>query len=933
MSVDLPLSDLSLADSNAAAASSLPHPRLVFARGNVCMRVSDSETLVGFLCLVEDPTNDPYPAPDRSPDLPVPPFPHESEPKDLTAEPSAKPDLSEIVPPAISKTGSAGSRTPSLRPSSSSSTLRAPPTLLNPTLFWVPKQRMSLDELKLFRNVAKTSAARGRSPSPSPHHTPLPSLTESVRAPIADISALTLLDELSVSSLTSQPTCLCRLTVHLRYSDDACLPDLWFEASGEGLSGNKAPALGDVLRDLSAWFFRAGYGFKRPEGDNDAPSTRFIVEALPPNAADLSVARRQGVPPGLPPGFENTQIYKLGAMGFDIGFGVMQRVVGEPLTNRVKDEMWNTMERFSKVTKMAQERTAQVLEHPLARPILPLIPAGVRSLILNSETEALINEYDSAAHYITAYSDDLNRRRQQRPGRINTATGSQPSPSTPVVPKLIDTSCDFESLTKERTSRRRKDAITAEEWIGMYDSQGRLTKSREELQELVFLSGVENDIRPDVWKYLLGVYPWSSTDAERVAIMEAKSKEYHSIKLHWMSILAGADNSAESAVPGVDGAPPTGPSQAGDEREDSDVVSKIKDRKYRVEKDVVRTDRTVPFFSGADSVPNLKSGATDSRGRPVPPRESDLDVRPPEGDGSAGATTEVVGLSPNLSMLRDVLLTYTLYNFELGYVQGMNDLLAPILAVMQNEVDSFWCFVGFMSFMKYNFYRDQSGMRNQLKLLELLIKFIDPPLYSHMEQTDSVNMFCCFRWLLILFKREFDYQDAMRLWEVLWACPFTKHLHLFVALAILNQHRRQLIGNCQAFDETIKYINDLSNKIQLDQILPRSELLFYVFRDRFAQTARKRLHVDVLHGVDLTLPMHSDDGGGARLLTKEEAEEGDDFLVGGAAPMLPPRSPDEVEIRVRLTKEDGRTEEEDVVRVDLSEEELWELAGLLERRE
>ena len=26
----------------------------------------------------------------------------------------------------------------------------------------------------------------------------------------------------------------------------------------------------------------------------------------------------------------------------------------------------------------------------------------------------------------------------------------------------------------------------------------------------------------------------------------------------------------------------------------------------------------------------------------------------------------------------------------------MSDLLAPLLAVMENEVDTFWCFVGFM---------------------------------------------------------------------------------------------------------------------------------------------------------------------------------------------------------------------------------------------
>lgn len=42
--------------------------------------------------------------------------------------------------------------------------------------------------------------------------------------------------------------------------------------------------------------------------------------------------------------------------------------------------------------------------------------------------------------------------------------------------------------------------------------------------------------------------------------------------------------------------------------------------------------------------------------------------------------------NPNLEVLQDILMTYVMYNFDLGYVQGMSDLLAPILCIINNEV-------------------------------------------------------------------------------------------------------------------------------------------------------------------------------------------------------------------------------------------------------
>ena len=49
-------------------------------------------------------------------------------------------------------------------------------------------------------------------------------------------------------------------------------------------------------------------------------------------------------------------------------------------------------------------------------------------------------------------------------------------------------------------------------------------------------------------------------------------------------------------------------------------------------------------------------------------------------------------------------MTYNMLNFDLGYVQGMSDLLAPIMVIMDNEVDAFWCFVGYMNkIVRFNF--------------------------------------------------------------------------------------------------------------------------------------------------------------------------------------------------------------------------------------
>ncbi|KAI9097100.1 rab-GTPase-TBC domain-containing protein [Phlyctochytrium arcticum] len=751
----------------------------------------------------------------------------------------------------------------------------------NSILFaWVPRHTIDASNLNVYlevaaRTVRDVSLLRQSShASLTPHHTPpLPAIQEGVSAPLADVKSFALSKQLTLSN--NEEICLVCLSVNLSLGGQ--LPDLWFDRNENG----QASSLVDVETELNVWFRAVGRDIIRTDNNGAETTSREVpnvyeligtLETLHPPAAALGrPSSPHRWPEGWPSVPEGSAIHRIGTLGFN----VVSNIVGQPIADKIEDAGWNMLERFSKVTNYAKNTTVQVLEHPLARPILPLIPQNVRSYFLSSaEAEALLEEYEPAGHYLARFAQELQNRLGQTP---------------PIKEPEKDTTGDFINLAGHRVHQRSGKPLLAEQWLQLFDESGKLTMSKEDVRQLVYSGGVDSDIRVQVWKYLLNVYPYDSTEKERAEIATFNLSKYKDMKTQWQSIISDITN-AEAASLAAGEPIEARESQAGDEKEDADVVTKIKERKWRVEKDVVRTDRTIPFFASAVEDPNSDVN---------PVSQSDMQA--------------VISASPNLEMLRNVLVTYTIHNFDLGYVQGMNDLLAPILVVMKDENEAFWCFLEFMNMMQSNFYRDQSGMRTQLRRLELLIKFMDPYLYAHMTTSDSINLFCCFRWLLILFKREFDFLDCMRLWEVLWACPLTQHFHLFVALAILNDHRKELMRK-GAFDETLKYINELSGRLDLEHTLEHADVLFHVFAEKIGCAARERLGVDLAVEAQLS----------AGRVPSPQCSQPPTSLSG--TPPLADRG-----IKSSETAPVSNSIDE-LQALSCTEEELWELVALLERR-
>ncbi|CAK9211617.1 unnamed protein product, partial [Sphagnum troendelagicum] len=300
--------------------------------------------------------------------------------------------------------------------------------------------------------------------------------------------------------------------------------------------------------------------------------------------------------------------------------------------------------------------------------------------------------------------------------------------------------------------RARPPPLGNEEWMTFLDAEGRVMDPRT-LKKRIFHGGVEQKLRCVVWKFLLGHYKFDSTYAMRKALVVRKREEYWVLKSQWQSV---SEDQAKR-------------------------FAKFRERKHRVEKDVVRTDRTLPFYDGDDN--------------------------------------------PNVDLLHDILVTYSFYNFDLGYCQGMSDLLSPILYVIEDESEAFWCFAALMERMAPNFHRDQNGMHSQLMALSKLVQLLDNPLHDYFKQNECLNYFFCFRWILIQFKREFDYDNILRLWEVLWSNHLSEHFHLYMCVALLKRNRRKIMDEQMEFDTLLKFINELSGHIDLDSTLRDAEAL------------------------------------------------------------------------------------------------------------
>ncbi|XP_056444129.1 small G protein signaling modulator 1 [Gadus chalcogrammus] len=183
----------------------------------------------------------------------------------------------------------------------------------------------------------------------------------------------------------------------------------------------------------------------------------------------------------------------------------------------------------------------------------------------------------------------------------------------------------------------------------------------------------------------------------------------------------------------------------------------------------------------------------------------------------------------NLEKLRNIMCSYVWKHLDIGYVQGMCDLLAPLLVILDDEVLTFSCFTELMKRMNQNFPHG-GAMDSHFANMRSLIQILDSELFELMQQNgDYTHFYFCYRWFLLDFKREMVYDDVFSVWETIWAAKYTSsdHFVLFIALALVEMYRDIILENNMDFTDIIKFFNEMAEHHSVPKVLSLARDLVY----------------------------------------------------------------------------------------------------------
>uniref|UniRef100_A0A8C9GPL1 Small G protein signaling modulator 2 n=1 Tax=Piliocolobus tephrosceles TaxID=591936 RepID=A0A8C9GPL1_9PRIM len=384
--------------------------------------------------------------------------------------------------------------------------------------------------------------------------------------------------------------------------------------------------------------------------------------------------------------------------------------------------------------------------------------------------------------------------------------------------------------------------LTKDTW-SKYQKDKKNYKELELLRQ-VYYGGIEHEIRKDVWPFLLGHYTFGMSKKEMEQVDAVVAARYQQVLAEWKACEVVVRQREREAHPATRTKFSSGSSI-------DSHVQRLIHRDSTISNDVSHTGPGGLGILGATRVlctailsTSLTSGNCFFPAAPLPRLSSFLEVtRPPLQLPFCRKLSLIPAPAAHVPSMTALSLPksrvswegpwvvshclpvggarYVWEHLDVGYVQGMCDLLAPLLVTLDNDQLAYSCFSHLMKRMSQNF-PNGGAMDTHFANMRSLIQILDSELFELMHQNgDYTHFYFCYRWFLLDFKRELLYEDVFAVWEVIWAARHisSEHFVLFIALALVEAYREVIRGNNMDFTDIIKFFNERAEHHDAQEIL------------------------------------------------------------------------------------------------------------------
>ncbi|AFN82920.1 hypothetical protein EROM_041560 [Encephalitozoon romaleae SJ-2008] len=135
---------------------------------------------------------------------------------------------------------------------------------------------------------------------------------------------------------------------------------------------------------------------------------------------------------------------------------------------------------------------------------------------------------------------------------------------------------------------------------------------------------------------------------------------------------------------------------------------------------------------------------------------------------------------------------------QLGYVQGMADILVPFVLVFSDESvetaesNAYFCYARLLDEIQHNIIDLQAGM---IKGVDLVLQTVDPDFHKFLKDIGlEIHMFA-FRWFNCFFAREFKIPILLKVLDTVFASDNINESLLYFGVALLMRLKPVLIEN------------------------------------------------------------------------------------------------------------------------------------------